>query len=146
MTARPEPELPPLHESLTWLTPLSEERAAGLVEFVADPEPADVLDLGCGWGPVAIVLLRLVPPRRRCSTIDTASVYPREVLKATLAYNAAAVILVHNHPSGDPEPSDSDRRITERLKEALELMDIKVIDHVVVASEGCQSFAELGYL
>lgn len=68
------------------------------------------------------------------------------MLKAALAYNAAAVILVHNHPSGDPEPSDSDRRITERLKEALELMDIKVIDHVVVASEGCQSFAELGYL
>ncbi len=65
-------------------------------------------------------------------TIDSASVYPREVLKAALAYNAAAVILVHNHPSGDPEPSDADRRITERLKEALGLMDIRVIDHVVV--------------
>jgi DNA repair protein RadC len=79
-------------------------------------------------------------------TIDTASVYPREVLKAALAYNAAAVILVHNHTSGDLEPSDSDRRITERLKEALELMDIKVIDHVVVGSDGCQSFVEMGYL
>ncbi len=79
-------------------------------------------------------------------TIDAASVYPREVLKAALAYNAAAVILVHNHPSGDPEPSDADRRITERLKEAFDLMDIRVIDHVVVGSNGCKSFAEMGYL
>jgi|TARA_R110001583_G_scaffold195538_1_gene375661 DNA repair protein RadC len=79
-------------------------------------------------------------------TIDVASVYPREVLKAALACNAAAVILVHNHPSGDPEPSDSDRKITERLKEALGLMDIRVIDHVVVGSDGCKSFAEKGYL
>jgi len=78
--------------------------------------------------------------------IDAASVYPREVLKSALAYNAAAVILVHNHPSGDPEPSDADRRITERLKEALGLMDIRVIDHVVVGSEGCVSFAEMRYL
>lgn len=78
-------------------------------------------------------------------TIDAASVYPREVLKAALAYNAAAVILVHNHPSGDPEPSDADRRITERLKEALGLMDIRVIDHVVVGSDGCKSLAEMGY-
>jgi len=79
-------------------------------------------------------------------TIDAASVYPREVLKAALAYNAAAVILVHNHPSGDPEPSDADRRITERLKEVLGLMDIRVIDHVVVGSDGYRSFAEMGYL
>lgn len=79
-------------------------------------------------------------------TIDTSSVYPREVLKAALTYNAAAVILVHNHPSGDPDPSDSDKRITQRLKEALGVMDIRVIDHVVVGSEGCTSFAELGYL
>lgn len=79
-------------------------------------------------------------------TIDSASVYPREVVKQALACNAAAVILVHNHPSGDPAPSDADRRITQRLKEALGLVDIRVIDHVVVASEGCVSFAELGYL
>lgn len=79
-------------------------------------------------------------------TIDAASVYPREVLKAALAYNAAAVILVHNHPSGDPEHSVSDRKITERLKEVLGLMDIRVIDHVVVGSEGHVSFAKLGIL
>ncbi|XKH61890.1 DNA repair protein RadC (plasmid) [Halomonas sediminis] len=79
-------------------------------------------------------------------TIDAASVYPREVLKAALAHNAAAVILVHNHPSGDPKPSDADRRITQRLTEALGLMEIRVIDHVVVGSEGHVSFAEMGYL
>jgi len=77
-------------------------------------------------------------------TIDAASVYPREVLKAALAYNAAAVILVHNHPSGDPEPSDSDRKITERLKEALGLMDIRVIDHVVVEVTGASCLRRWG--
>ncbi|ATJ83405.1 DNA repair protein RadC [Halomonas beimenensis] len=79
-------------------------------------------------------------------TIDSASVYPREVVKRALACNAAAVILVHNHPSGDPEPSDADRRITQRLKEALGLVEIRVIDHIVVGSQGCDSFAEQGYL
>ncbi|MFC2993211.1 RadC family protein [Halomonas tibetensis] len=79
-------------------------------------------------------------------TIDSASVYPREVVKKALAYNSAAVILVHNHPGGDPEPSDADRRITQRLKEALGLVEIRVIDHIVVGSEGCVSFAERGYL
>lgn len=79
-------------------------------------------------------------------TIDSASVYPREVVKRALAHNAAAVILVHNHPSGDSAPSNADRRITHRLKEALGLMEIRVIDHIVVGSEGCVSFAECGYL
>lgn len=79
-------------------------------------------------------------------TIDSASVYPREVVKKALAYNAAAVILVHNHPSGDPEPSDADRRITQRLKDALGLVEVRVIDHIVVGSEGCESLAERGWL
>lgn len=79
-------------------------------------------------------------------TIDSASVYPREVVKKSLAHNAAAVIFVHNHPSGDPKPSDSDRRITQRLQEALKLIEVRAIDHIVVGNEGCSSFAELGYL
>ena len=69
-------------------------------------------------------------------TIDCASVYPREVIKHAIEHNAAAVILVHNHPSGDPEPSDADRRITQRLKEALGLVDIRVLDHIVVGYKG----------
>ena len=79
-------------------------------------------------------------------TIDSASVYPREVIKHAIEHNAAAVILVHNHPSGDPEPSDADRRITQRLKEALGLVDIRVLDHVVVGHEGFTSFAQRGWL
>jgi DNA repair protein RadC len=68
-------------------------------------------------------------------TIDGASVYPREVVKQALADNAAAVILAHNHPSGISEPSQADIRITERLRKALALVDIRVLDHVIVGDE-----------
>jgi len=68
-------------------------------------------------------------------TIDGASVYPREVVKQALADNAAAVILAHNHPSGIAEPSQADIRITERLQQALALVDIRVLDHVIVGDE-----------
>ena len=78
-------------------------------------------------------------------TIDSASVYPREVVKAVLEANAAAVILAHNHPSGNAEPSLTDKRITERLRDALALIDVRVIDHIVVG-ENSVSFAELGLL
>jgi len=79
-------------------------------------------------------------------TIDGASIYPREVVKLALAKNAAAVILAHNHPSGIAEPSQADRRITERLQSALELVDINVLDHMVVGDSEVISFAERGLL
>src|SRR5699024_8527544 len=79
-------------------------------------------------------------------TLDSASVYPREVVKRALYYNAGAVILAHNHPSGDPEPSDADRRITDRLTEALGLIDIRVLDHFVIGKEPAVSFAERGLI
>lgn len=79
-------------------------------------------------------------------TIDGASVYPREVVKAVLARNAAAVIFSHNHPSGVAEPSRADEAITRRLKEALALIDVRVLDHIVVSAEGAVSFAERGLL
>jgi len=78
-------------------------------------------------------------------TIDGASVYPREVVKKALHHNAAAVIFAHNHPSGIAEPSQSDERITQRLKDALALVDIRVLDHFVVGDE-VVSFAERGLL
>jgi DNA repair protein RadC len=78
-------------------------------------------------------------------TIDGASVHPREVVRRALAHNAAAVILAHNHPSGVAEPSRSDEAITRRLREALSLVDIRVLDHVVVGDE-LVSFAERGLL
>jgi DNA repair protein RadC len=79
-------------------------------------------------------------------TIDSASVHPREVVRRALHHNAAAVILAHNHPSGVTEPSDADRRITRRLKEALHLVDIRVLDHLVVGDRATMSFAEHGLL
>ena len=79
-------------------------------------------------------------------TIDSCSVYPREVVKAALQVNAAAVIFAHNHPSGIAEPSQSDERITQRLKEALSLLDIRVLDHFVVGDDAVVSFAERGLL
>lgn len=79
-------------------------------------------------------------------TIDAASVYPREVVKRALHHNAAAVILAHNHPSGIAEPSQADRRITVRLKDALGLVDIRVLDHFVVGDGDVVSFAERGWI
>lgn len=79
-------------------------------------------------------------------TIDGASVHPREVAKVCLELNAAAVICFHNHPSGAAEPSQSDRAITKRLVDALALIDVRVLDHVVVGAEECVSFAERGWL
>jgi DNA repair protein RadC len=79
-------------------------------------------------------------------TIDGASVHPREVVKQALSRNAAAVILAHNHPSGVAEPSQADELITRRLREALALVDIRVLDHCIVGDNGCLSFAERGLL
>ncbi|WP_050658715.1 RadC family protein [Gallaecimonas pentaromativorans] len=79
-------------------------------------------------------------------TLDAATVYPREVVKACLQANSGAVILAHNHPSGLPEPSGADRQLTERLREALGLVDIRVLDHIVVGGVDTVSFAERGWL
>jgi DNA repair protein RadC len=79
-------------------------------------------------------------------TIDSASVYPREVVKLALAKNAAAVILAHNHPSGVAEPSASDRLITKALVDALALVDIRILDHFVVGSNDWVSFADRGLM
>jgi DNA repair protein RadC len=79
-------------------------------------------------------------------TLSSASVYPREVVKRALAINAAALMLVHNHPSGHPEPSRADIEITQRLQSALALVDIRTLDHLVVGGEGIVSLAERGVL
>ena len=79
-------------------------------------------------------------------TIDGASVHPREVVRRALEHNAAALILAHNHPSGIAEPSQADEIITRRLKSALGLVDIRVLDHLVVGDGETVSFAERGLL
>jgi len=78
-------------------------------------------------------------------SIDRSEIYPREVVKAALAHNAAAVIFTHNHPSGDPTPSEADLAVTERLKTALALIDIRVLDHIIVGSNNCISLTEAGF-
>jgi len=79
-------------------------------------------------------------------TIDGTSVYPREVVKEALDINAAAVILAHNHPSGVAEPSQADERITKRLKLALELVDIRLLDHLIIGDGRATSLASRGLL
>lgn len=79
-------------------------------------------------------------------TIDGCSVYPREVVKKALNLNAAAVILAHNHPSGNTDPSEADKTITQRLKDALALIDIRVLDHVIIGGTDHISFAERGLI
>lgn len=79
-------------------------------------------------------------------TLTQTSVYPREVVKRALAHNAAGVILAHNHPSGVSEPSQADRWLTDQLKSALAMVDVKVLDHFIVGGKNTMSFAERGWL
>jgi DNA repair protein RadC len=79
-------------------------------------------------------------------TLAQTSVYPREVVKAALTHNAAAMIFAHNHPSGTPEPSRADELLTHALKQALALVDVRVLDHFIVAGAETTSFAETGRL
>lgn len=79
-------------------------------------------------------------------TLTASLVHPREVFRSAIRRSAAAIVLVHNHPSGDPTPSVEDRRVTERLSQAGELLGIRVLDHVVVADRGYHSFSEAGEL
>lgn len=79
-------------------------------------------------------------------TINEATIYPREVVKETLRLNAAAVILVHNHPSGELEISQADKTITQRLCHALSTVEIRVLDHLIVGAEGYASMSEMGLI
>ena len=79
-------------------------------------------------------------------SIDGASIYPREVVKRALSLNAAAVIFAHNHPSGEAEPSQSDKQITRRLIDALQLVDIRVLDHIIIGGSDNVSMAQRGMI
>lgn len=79
-------------------------------------------------------------------TIDSAAVYPREIVKTALEHNAAAVILAHNHPSGHPEPSEADKQLTHKIVAALNVVDIRVLDHFIIGGTNIVSFAERGLL
>ncbi|WP_285251442.1 JAB domain-containing protein, partial [Escherichia coli] len=94
-------------------------------------------DLHRCYSPISFTVIR---------TINRTEVHPREVIKRALYHNAAAVVLAHNHPSGEVTPSKADRLITERLVQALALVDIRVPDHLIVGGNQVFSFAEHGLL
>lgn len=79
-------------------------------------------------------------------TLTHTSVYPREIIKAALTHNAAGIIFAHNHPSGTPDPSPADKSLTQTLKQALALIDVRVLDHFVVAARDIYSFSENGLM
>ena len=79
-------------------------------------------------------------------TVDGAEVHPREVVRTALRLNAAAMLVAHNHPSGDAEPSAADRAVTARLKQALALVDVRLLDHVIVGGTQTRSLAASGYV
>jgi len=79
-------------------------------------------------------------------TVDGAAVYPREVVRRALEYNAASVIVAHNHPSGVAEPSQADRDVTERLRRALDLIDVRILDHLVIGDGHWESFSRRGWV
>jgi DNA repair protein RadC len=79
-------------------------------------------------------------------TVDSSAVYPREVIKAAIRYEASSLIFVHNHPSGDPDPSESDREITKELIFAANIMQIKVLDHIIIGNNCFFSFADQGLI
>jgi DNA repair protein RadC len=99
---------------------------------------------GCIWLNAQNQLIKL--EELFTGTLTATSVYPREVVKAALRHNAAAVILYHNHPSGRAEPSSADEHLTRHLVSALALVDVKVLDHLVVTVDQTLSFAERGMI
>ena len=98
----------------------------------------------CIWLDAQHRAIRIEEPFR--GTLTQTSVYPREIVKSALRFNAAAVIFAHNHPSGVAQPSQSDELLTRNLKEALALVEVKVLDHFIVAGHQAISFAERGLL
>jgi len=115
---------------------------------------ADYLRARIGGFPYEVFVCLFLDNRHRViaceelfrGSIDGASVHPREVVRRCLAHNAAAVIFAHNHPSGVAEPSQADREITRHLRQALELIEVRVLDHFVIGSGNALSLAERGWL
>lgn len=132
---------------------LSEELQSGVL--LSAPQPVkQYLQLALGGKQHECFIALFLDVRNRLlkseelsrGTLTHASVHPREVVKAALANNAASIILAHNHPSGSLQPSNADLHLTAMLKQALALVDVRVLDHLIVAGNGIHSFAENGQL
>ncbi len=122
--------------------------------FTSPQAPRDYLGARLGGRTQEVFACLFLDTRHRLiqyeelffGTIDGASVHPRELVRRTLEHNAAAVILAHNHPSGVAEPSQADRHITRRIRDALALVDVRVLDHFIVGAGETRSMAEMGLL
>jgi DNA repair protein RadC len=132
-----------------------EERYHVTQDVLTSPDATrDYLKLRLDGVPYEVFAILLLDNRHRVrryvelfrGTIDGASVHPREVVRLVMDSNAAAVILAHNHPSGVAEPSQADLRITQRVKEALDLIDVRVLDHLIIGEGSGTSLAERGLL
>lgn len=131
-----------------------QERAARSTMFGSPQSVKDWLTValsGLEYEVFGLLLLdaqhRLIVDERLFrGTLTQTSIYPREVVKAALAHNAGAVILYHNHPSGLPEPSRADEFLTRTLMDALKMIDVRILDHLIVAGGRCVSFAERGLI
>lgn len=153
---RPDPELTDQEEETLLATAASiMERRLMRIGEIRDPlTTVDYLKIRLGPLEREVFLILLLDTRHRIiaaeplftGTIDSAEVHPREVVKLALRHNAAAVICAHNHPSGDPEPSNADRAVTIRLKSALALVDIRLLDHIVVSASRHSSLAARGWV
>jgi DNA repair protein RadC len=114
----------------------------------------DYLRLGIGLSPHEVFAVLFLDAQHRLltleemfrGTVSQTSVYPREVVRRALGLNASAVVFAHNHPSGSAEPSAADRKLTAALRDALALVDVHVLDHLVVTRQRVFSFAEAGLL
>jgi DNA repair protein RadC len=130
------------------------EELSGAMALTSPGAVRDFLRLSLGAREQEVFVALFVDAQHRVirceemfrGTLTQTSVYPREVVKAALAANAAAVVFAHNHPSGVAQPSRADELLTRQLQEALALVDVKVLDHFVVAGTQCLSFAERGLL
>ena len=108
----------------------------------------------CGGEPCEVFAVLFLDNKHRVigfekmfyGTVDGAAVYPREVVRRALEYNAASVIVAHNHPSGVAEPSQADRDVTERLRRALDLVDVRILDHLVIGDGHWESFSRRGWV
>ena len=143
-----------IHSAFALASRLSREKHSEKVALESPQEVADFMReeyRGMGQETFYLLLLntkhRLI--RREIITtglVDRSQIHAREVFRSAISANSSRVIVTHNHPSGEPDPSDADRRITQRLKEALGLIEVRVLDHIVVGGSDSVSFAERGYL
>jgi len=133
---------------------LEEDISIHPISFATPKAVKDYLRMALGGRQQEVFMVLFLDAQNRliCSeelfhgTLTQTSVYPREVVKRALVHNAAAVMLSHNHPSGLAEPSSADRSLTDALKQALGLVDVRVLDHIVIGEQEALSFAERGLI